>query len=104
MSALERLEAVIRERRAGDPDASYVARLFAKGGDKIAQKLGEEAVEAVIAAVKGDAAGLVSESADLVFHLAVLLQHHGLGFADVFAELERREGVSGLDEKAARPR
>ena len=100
--AIDRLEAVIRARRGADPDASYVAKLTAKGRAKIAQKLGEEAVETVIAAVSDDRAATVSEAADLVFHLAVLLADMGLSFADVGAELDRREGVSGLDEKAAR--
>jgi phosphoribosyl-ATP pyrophosphohydrolase len=104
MNELSSLEATIRARRDADPDQSYVARLFRKGGDKIAQKVGEEAVEAVIAAARGDRAGLVGESADLLFHLAVLLAAHDLSFDDVLAELARREGLSGLAEKAARPR
>ena len=99
---LSRLTETIRTRRGGDPDSSYVARLFAKGRERIAQKLGEEAVEAVIAATKGDAEALKCEAADLVFHLAVLLDSLGLTFEDVLDELERREGVSGLAEKAAR--
>jgi phosphoribosyl-ATP pyrophosphohydrolase len=102
--AIDRLEAVIRERRDADPDASYVAKLTAKGRAKMAQKLGEEAVETVIAAIAGDRAGVTSEAADLIFHLAVLLADLDLSFADVFAELDRREGVSGLAEKAARPK
>jgi phosphoribosyl-ATP pyrophosphohydrolase len=102
MDPLDRLEAVIRERRAGDPDASYVARLTAKGRAKIAQKLGEEAVETVIAAIQDDRAALTGEAADLVFHLLVLLADAGLGLDDVRAELARREGISGLDEKAGR--
>ena len=104
MSELSGLEALVRARRGADPDQSYVARLFSKGGDKIAQKVGEEAVEAVIAATRGDRAGLVGESADLLFHLAVLLAAHDLSFDDVLAELARREGLSGLAEKASRPR
>jgi phosphoribosyl-ATP pyrophosphohydrolase len=99
---LARLSATIRARRNADPDSSYVARLFAKGRERIAQKVGEEAVEAVIAATRGDAQGLKGEAADLVFHLAVLLESLDLGFDDVLAELERREGTSGLAEKAAR--
>jgi phosphoribosyl-ATP pyrophosphohydrolase len=99
---LIRLTETIRARRGADPDASYVARLFAKGRERIAQKLGEEAVEAVIAATKGDAEALKGEAADMVFHLAVLLDSLGLSFEDVLDELERREGVSGLAEKAAR--
>lgn len=99
---LDALEAVIRSRRGGDPDSSYVARLFDKGRAKIAQKVGEEAVEAAIAAVQGDRAGLKSEAADLLFHLIVLLVDSGLRLDDVRAELARREGLSGLAEKAAR--
>jgi phosphoribosyl-ATP pyrophosphohydrolase len=99
---LLRLSETIRARRGADPDSSYVARLLAKGGDRIAQKLGEEAVETVIAATKGDAQALVSEAADLLFHLAVLLESQGLGLDAVLRELERREGVSGLKEKASR--
>lgn len=102
--AIDRLEAVIRARRAADPDISYVAKLAAKGRAKMAQKLGEEAVETVIAAIADDRAGVTSEAADLIFHLAVLLADLELSFADVFAELDRREGVSGLAEKAARPK
>jgi phosphoribosyl-ATP pyrophosphohydrolase len=99
---LDALEAVIRSRRGGDPNASYVARLFEKGRAKIAQKVGEEAVEAAIAAVQGDRAGLKGEAADLMFHLIVLLVDSGLRLDDVRAELVRREGLSGLTEKAAR--
>ena len=102
MDSLDRLEALIRERRAGDPDASYVAKLTAKGRHKIAQKLGEEATETVIAAIADDRAAMVSESADLLFHLLVLLADAGLTLDDVRAELARREGVSGLEEKASR--
>jgi phosphoribosyl-ATP pyrophosphohydrolase len=101
---LDRLEATIRKRRSADPDTSYVAKLTAKGRAKIAQKLGEEAVETVIAAMAGDRAGVVSESADLLFHLTVLLADMDVSLAEVCAELDRREGVSGLDEKAARPK
>ncbi|HEX7782336.1 MAG TPA: phosphoribosyl-ATP diphosphatase [Sphingobium sp.] len=103
-NALDRLEATIRERRSADPDMSYVAKLTARGRAKIAQKLGEEAVETVIAAMGNDRAGVVSESADLLFHLAVLLADMNVPLADVYAELDRREGVSGLAEKAARPK
>jgi phosphoribosyl-ATP pyrophosphohydrolase len=103
MDSLDALEQTIRQRRVGDPDASYVARLTAKGRAKIAQKLGEEATETVIAAVQDDRAELTKEAADLVFHLLVLLADAGLSLDDVRAELARREGVSGLEEKAARP-
>lgn len=102
MSTLERLEQVIASRRAASPDESYVARLNAKGLPKIAQKLGEEATEAVIAAVSGSNEELVGESADLLFHLLVLLQAKGVSLDHVLAELERREGLSGLEEKASR--
>jgi len=100
---LARLEAVIAARlAAGDAQASHVARLAARGPLKLAEKLGEEAVETVIAAVAEDDAALVRESADLLFHLLVLLNARGLGLADVEAELARREGQSGLAEKAGR--
>jgi phosphoribosyl-ATP pyrophosphohydrolase len=99
---LTRLEKVIEERRAGDPASSYVAKLTAAGRAKIAQKLGEEATETVIAAMQGDAKALTGEAADLIFHLLVLLADAGIGFDDVLAELDRRDGVSGLLEKAAR--
>lgn len=101
---LHQLESTIAARRAADPSASYVAALFAKGMPKIAQKLGEEAVETVIAAMAGDRHGVTSEAADLLFHLMVLLAEAGVPLADVLAELDRREGVSGLAEKAARPK
>lgn len=98
----DRLIAKIVERRGGDPASSYVAKLTAKGRAKIAQKLGEEAVETVIAAMGNDRAALIGEATDLIFHLAVLLADAGLTFDDVRAELRRREGMSGLTEKAAR--
>lgn len=97
------LEAVIAERRSSDASSSYVAKLTHKGRAKMAQKLGEEAVEAVIAAMADDRTEMTGEAADLVFHLLVLLADMGLGWDDVLAELARREGVSGLDEKASRP-
>ncbi|KKC25536.1 phosphoribosyl-ATP diphosphatase [Sphingomonas sp. SRS2] len=99
---LEKLESTIIARRGGDPASSYVASLFAKGMPKIAQKLGEEAVETVIAAMADDRGAVTSEAADLLFHLTVLLAAAGVSLSDVMAELERREGVSGLDEKASR--
>ena len=102
MERFDQLLATIIERRSGDPATSYVAKLTAKGRAKMAQKLGEEAVEVVIAAISDDKPGIVSESADLIFHLAVLLADAGLSFDDVRAELERREGVSGVEEKAKR--
>lgn len=102
--SLTRLEATIAARREADPDSSYVARLNARGLGKIAQKLGEEATETVIAALTQDKAALVGEAADLVFHLMVLLDAKGVPLADVLAELDRREGTSGIAEKAARPK
>ncbi len=99
---LKRLEATIAARRAADPGSSYVASLFAKGLPKIAQKLGEEATETVIAALSGSDDELVGEAADLLFHLAVLLAAKGLTLDQVLAELDRREGTSGIAEKAAR--
>jgi phosphoribosyl-ATP pyrophosphohydrolase len=104
MSAvLTDLEATIRSRRGGDASSSYVAKLFAAGRPKIAQKLGEEAVETVIAALSGDAAEVTGEAADLLFHLTVLLADCGVSIEAVLDELRRREGLSGLAEKAARP-
>lgn len=102
MSTLERLEKTIASRAGAAPDSSYVASLNAKGLPKIAQKVGEEATEAVIAALSGSNEELVGEAADLLFHLLVLLQAKGVSFDHVLAELDRREGVSGLDEKASR--
>ncbi len=98
----DRLIARIMVNRGGDPAASYVAKMTAKGRAKIAQKLGEEAVETVIAAMGSDRAELVAEASDLMFHLALLLADAGLSFDDIRAELLRREGVSGLAEKASR--
>jgi len=100
--ALERLWRVIESRRGADPDTSYTARLFARGNAKIAQKLGEEAVEAVIEGVRGDRAALVGESADLFYHLLVLWAAVGVSPADVAGELARREGTSGIAEKRGR--
>ncbi len=99
---LARLEATIRARRSADPASSYTAQLLSSGRARIAQKLGEEAIETVIAAMRGDTAALTAEAADLLFHLAVLLADAGLSLDDVRAELARREGVSGIAEKAAR--
>lgn len=100
--ALARLEATIAARRSADPSTSYVAKLTARGVGKIAQKVGEEATETVIAALTGDAKELTGEAADLLFHLMVLLAEKDVPLADVLAELDRREGVSGIAEKAAR--
>ena len=100
--ALERLWRVIEERRGADPQNSYTAKLFSRGTAKIAQKLGEEAVETVIEGVKGDRAALTGESADLLYHLFVLWAASGVAPADIAAELVRREGVSGINEKKGR--
>ncbi len=102
METLTRLEQVIAERKAASPDASYVAKLNAGGIEKIAQKLGEEAVETVIAALSGSREEVVGEAADLIFHLLVLLQARRIKLDEVMAELDRREGTSGIEEKAIR--
>lgn len=99
---LARLEATIAARRGADPASSYVASLFAKGRPRIACKLGEEAVEAIVAALAEDRQELVGEAADVIFHLMVLLADAGVPLAEVLAELDRREGVSGITEKANR--
>ena len=99
---LARLAAVIESRKSADPESSYVARLFHKGTDAILKKVGEEATETVMAAKDGDAKKIVYEVADLWFHSMVALVHFGLGPAEVLAELERREGLSGLEEFALR--
>lgn len=99
---LDTLRQTIAERRGADPASSYVAKLLAGGAPLIAKKLGEEAVETVIAALGDDRVALTAEAADLVFHLLVLLEAKGLSFADIEAELVRREGLSGIAEKAAR--
>jgi phosphoribosyl-ATP pyrophosphohydrolase len=99
---LARLAAVIESRRSGDPDKSYVARLSAKGLDAILKKIGEEATEVVMAGKDGDLDRVTAEVADLWFHSMIALAHFGLTPADVLAELERREGRSGLEEFALR--
>ena len=100
---LHRLGKVIAERKQGDPSASYVASLFAKGQDAILKKVAEEAAETVLAAKGGDKLQVVRETADLWFHSMVLLAWHDLGPDDVLAELRRREGISGIAEKKSRP-
>jgi phosphoribosyl-ATP pyrophosphohydrolase len=99
---LRQLETTISSRRGAAAETSYVAKLSAGGVPMIARKLGEEAVEMIVAALSGDQASLTAEAADLVFHLLVLLNAKGVTLADVEAELVRREGVSGIAEKAAR--
>lgn len=101
---LARLEAAIAARRGADPSSSYVAALGAKGLDAILKKVGEEATETVIASKGGERVAIVHETADLWFHCLVMLSWHGIGVDEVLAELERREGHSGLDEKASRPK
>ena len=99
---LDALDALIRSRKGSDPASSYTAQLFADGRARIARKVGEEAVETIIAAMGNDATALTSEAADLVYHLLVLLADAGLSLDDVRAELARRTGTSGLTEKAGR--
>ena len=99
---LEQLTATIESRKAVDPESSYVAKLFHKGADSILKKVGEEATEVVIAAKDEDREQIVYESADLLFHLMVMLARYDLSLSDVTAELARREGLSGLVEKASR--
>jgi phosphoribosyl-ATP pyrophosphohydrolase len=101
---LRRLGQVIAERKGADPASSYVASLFAKGSDAVMKKVAEEAAETLLAAKDGDKLNIVRETADLWFHSLVLLAWHGIGPEDVLAELQRREGVSGLDEKKSRAR
>lgn len=102
MTTLDRLAATIQSRKGADPDSSWTAKLLSKGPEKCAEKFGEEAVEAIIEAVKGDRAKLTAEAADVLYHLLVMLTARDVTLADVLAELERREGTSGLAEKAAR--
>ena len=102
MDTLTRLEATVRQRLSADPSSSYVAQLNARGLPVMARKLGEEAVETVIAALSGSEEELVGEAADVLFHLTVLLAAKGVPLEHVMAELERREGTSGLEEKAQR--
>ena len=102
MNALERLAATIAARKGGDPETSWTAKLLAKGPEKCAEKFGEESVEAIIEAVKGDRARLTAEAADVLYHLLVMLAARDVALADVLAELDRREGTSGIAEKASR--
>ena len=102
MTELQTLAATIQSRKGADPDSSWTAKLLAKGPEKCAEKFGEEAVEAIIEAVKGDRTKLVSEAADVLFHLLVMLAARDVTLAEVEAELARRAGTSGIAEKAAR--
>jgi len=100
--ALERIAATIEDRKKAGPEKSYVAQLLGEDEDAVLKKIGEEATETILAAKGGDRLRLVRETADLWFHCMILLARHGLGPGDVLAELYRREGISGVDEKAAR--
>lgn len=99
---LDDLARTIAARASADPDSSWTAKLLAKGPEKCAEKFGEEAVEAIIEAVKGDRERLTSEAADVLFHLLVMLQSRGVALDDVMVELARRQGTSGFSEKASR--
>ena len=99
---LDDLAAIIDARKTADPDSSWTAKLLSKGPEKCAEKFGEEAVEAIIEAVKGDQAGLTSEAADVLYHLLVMLSSRDVALSDVMAELEQRMGTSGIAERAAR--
>ena len=102
MTTLSRLAATIDARKGADPESSWTAKLLAKGPEKCAEKFGEEAVEAIIEAVKGDRERLTSEAADVLYHLLVMLAARDVSLEEVLAELERREGMSGIAEKANR--
>lgn len=102
MNALQTLAATIQSRKSADPDSSWTAQLLAKGPEKCAEKFGEEAIEAIIEAVKGDRARLTSEAADVLYHLLVMLASRDVTLDDVLCELARRDGTSGLAEKAGR--
>jgi len=101
---LAQVAGVLEARKGADPDQSYVAKLYGQGLDAILKKIGEEATETVLAAKSGDRGQIIYETADLWFHTLILLAHQGLGPSDVLAELERRFGTSGLEEKARRGR
>ena len=100
--SLEKLAATIAARKGADPETSWTAKLLAKGPEKCAEKFGEEAIEAIIEAVKGDRTRLTAEAADVLYHLLVMLASRDVSLADVLAELDRREGTSGIAEKDAR--
>ena len=99
---LDDLARILKARASADPESSWTAKLLSKGPEKCAEKFGEEAVEAIIEAVKGDRARLTSEAADVLFHLLVMLQSRDVALSEVMAELDRRQGTSGLAEKASR--
>jgi phosphoribosyl-ATP pyrophosphohydrolase len=100
--SLEKLAATIASRKGADPESSWTAKLLAKGPEKCAEKFGEEAIEAIIEAVKGDRTRLTAEAADVLYHLLVMLASRDVTLTDVLAELDRREGTSGIAEKDAR--
>lgn len=102
MKTLQDLADLIESRKTADPDTSWTAKLLHQGPEKAAQKFGEEAIEAIVEAVKGDQKALVSEAADTLYHLLVMLAASGVSLDDVMAELDRRSGTSGIAEKAAR--
>ena len=102
MTTLDRLAATIQSRKGADPESSWTAKLLSKGPEKCAEKFGEEAVEAIIEAVKGDRDRLTAEAADVLYHLIVMLAARDVTLAEVLAELDRRDGTSGLVEKASR--
>ncbi|WP_114377414.1 phosphoribosyl-ATP diphosphatase [Elioraea thermophila] len=103
-TVLDRLHATVLSRKGADPEVSHSARLLSRGTAKVAQKLGEEAVETVIEATRGNRAGLIAESADLLYHLIVVWVDAGVRPEEIWAELERRQGISGIAEKASRAR
>lgn len=102
MDTLTQLIATINDRKSADPDSSWTAKLLSKGPEKCAEKFGEESIEAIIEAVKGDTAALTNEAADVLYHLLVMLAARDVDFADVLAELDKRTAQSGLSEKASR--
>ena len=104
MSILNELAATIASRKGADPESSWTAKLLSKGPEKCAEKFGEEAVEAIIEAVKGDRDRLTSEAADVLYHLLVMLAARNVALDDVLSELARRQGTSGIAEKEARPK
>ncbi len=104
MSILHELAATIETRKGTDPELSWTAKLLAKGPEKCAEKFGEEAIEAIIEAIKGDRARLTSEAADVLYHLLVMLAARDVALDDVLNELARRQGIGGIAEKAARPK
>ena len=104
MSVLEELAKTIADRNGADPETSWTAKLLSKGPEKCAEKFGEEAIEAIIEATKGDQAKLTAEAADVLYHLLVMLAARDVALEDVLAELAHRQGISGIAEKAARPK